>query len=140
MGIRVVPDAVKYDYPVEYSSEPTYETSEEYTSAPTYETSEESSEETSDEEAVWPEEDRYTRSIHRKLEKLQDKIDSKFEKEEKEEPWVTTEVKAVPVETERVCKDVVSKKCQKVPREECREDTEKLCRSVKREECESEPV
>merc|ERR1712066_314573 len=97
--IRVVPDAVKYDYPVEYSS------------APTYETSEESAEETSDEEAVWPEEDRYTRSIHRKLEKLQDKIDSKFEKEE---PWVTKEVKAVPVETERVCKDVVSKKCQKV--------------------------
>merc|ERR1712210_382334 len=109
--IRVVPDVVKYDYPAEHSSAPTYE----------------------DDSA------RGKRSIEKKLERLQDKIDRKFDqayekliKKEKdsapwttetEQPWSKTKEPeqpwTVPVETERVCEEVPQTKCSVVPREEC---------------------
>merc|ERR1712024_198377 len=74
---------------------------------------------------------RETRSVAKKLWKLQDKIDSKFDKaysklvkkakkEKKSEPWPEEPVvkeDPVPWETERVCEEVPQTKCEVVPRE-----------------------
>ena len=64
--IRVVPDAVKYDYPEEHSSPLTYESAGGGGGSDDYEDSHNST--------------RETRSVAKKLWKLQDKIDSKFDK------------------------------------------------------------
>merc|ERR1712037_414787 len=130
--IRVVPDVVKYDYPAEHSSAPTYE----------------------DDSA------RGKRSIEKKLERLQDKIDRKFDqayekliKKEKdsapwttetEQPWSKTKEPeqpwTVPVETERVCEEVPQTKCTVVPREECHTEEHDVCKDVERQDCKSVPL
>ena len=60
--IRVIPDAVKYDYPEEHSSPLTYKSTGGGGSDDTQNST------------------RETRSVAKKLWKLQDKIDSKFDK------------------------------------------------------------
>merc|ERR1712012_1320169 len=138
--IRVVPDAVKYDYPEEHSSPLTYESAGGGGGgSDDYEDSHNST--------------RETRSVAKKLWKLQDKIDSKFDKaysklvhkakkEKKSEPWPeepVVKVDPVPWETERVCEDVPQTKCEVVPREVCHKEEHEVCKDVERDDCHTVP-
>merc|ERR1712244_66056 len=127
--IRVVPDAVKYDYPEEHSSPLTYESAGGGGGgSDDYEDSHNST--------------RETRSVAKKLWKLQDKIDSKFDKaysklvhkakkEKKSEPWPEEPVEEpVPWETERVCEEVPKDDCHTVP--ECKKHKQKSAGSSPR--------
>merc|ERR1712038_2252602 len=141
--IRVVPDAVKYDYPEEHSSPLTYDE----------ESAGGGGGGGSDDTVNITVSTREPRSVAKKLWKLQDKIDAKFDKaysklvhkakkEKKSEPWPeepVVKVDPVPWETERVCEEVPQTKCEVVPREVCHKEEHEVCKDVERDDCHTVP-